>query len=45
MYNISYAISLVVERIALTFEGLTQAIVSPRYSIGEFIYDTISLWK
>lgn len=45
MYNISYAIGLVIERIALTFEGLTSAIVSPSYSIGEWFYDIRNMWS
>jgi hypothetical protein len=42
---VPYAIGLVIERVALTFELLTHAILSPRYAIVEWWYDMRSMWS
>jgi hypothetical protein len=40
-----FGIGWVIQKIAYTFEFLTLAIISPRYTIAEWWYDTIDMWS
>lgn len=45
MYGISYHIVDVLERIHLTIDGLKSAIGNPFYGLGEWVLDTIAIWR
>ena len=42
---VPFAIGLVMERIALTLELLTHAIISPRYTVSSWWYDIRDMWS